>query len=86
MVERGFAALAVMGQSWGESMPEEVELSESRETWLSVQATLAKAFSSLLQQAWITAVQPMVSVKFCMLEFFVFTLILLLDHASLNIN
>ncbi|WJZ86762.1 hypothetical protein VitviT2T_006189 [Vitis vinifera] len=59
MVERGFAALAVMGQSWGESMPEEVELSESRETWLSVQATLAKAFSSLLQQAWITAVQPM---------------------------
>lgn len=59
MVERGFAALAVMGQSWEESMPEEVELSESRETWLSGQATLAKAFSSLLQQAWITAVQPM---------------------------
>ena len=67
MVDRGFAALAVMGQSWEESMPEEVEECESPEPWLSSQATIAKAFSSLLQQAWITAVQPMVSLKFCML-------------------
>lgn len=73
MVERGFAALAVMGQSWEESMPEEVGQCESPETWLSGQATIAKAFSSLLQQAWTTAVQPMVSCKLHMIWFFVFT-------------
>lgn len=82
MVERGLAALAVMSQSWEESMPEEIEQNESA-VWLSGQATIAKAFSSLLQHAWITSIQPMVRLKFCFVGSFVFVLVSLLDHGSL---
>uniref|UniRef100_A0A5B7BY10 Importin N-terminal domain-containing protein n=1 Tax=Davidia involucrata TaxID=16924 RepID=A0A5B7BY10_DAVIN len=59
MVERGFAALAVMAQCWEDSVPEEVEQNESSEMWLSGQATIARAFSDILQQAWLTPVQAM---------------------------
>ncbi|XP_057959016.1 importin beta-like SAD2 homolog [Malania oleifera] len=53
MVERGFATLAAMAHSWEDSMPEEVEESESSEMWISGQATIARGFSYLLQQAWL---------------------------------
>ncbi|KAK3025333.1 hypothetical protein RJ639_043842, partial [Escallonia herrerae] len=53
MVERGFAAVSVMAQCWEASMPQEVAQNESSEMWLSGGATIAGAFSDLLQQAWI---------------------------------
>ncbi|KAK9289104.1 hypothetical protein L1049_017576 [Liquidambar formosana] len=61
VVERGFAALAVMAQCWEDSMPEEVEQNESGEKWASGQAATARAFSALLQQAWLSPVHPIVN-------------------------
>ncbi|KAA8527975.1 hypothetical protein F0562_035156 [Nyssa sinensis] len=58
VVERGFAALAVMAQCWEDSVPEEVEQNESSEMWVSGRTTIARAFSDILQQAWLTPVQP----------------------------
>ncbi|KAK7388057.1 hypothetical protein VNO78_22860 [Psophocarpus tetragonolobus] len=54
VVERAIAALAVMGQTWEDSRPEESESDESRETWAMGQVAIARAFASLLQQAWLT--------------------------------
>ncbi|KAL6952985.1 hypothetical protein U1Q18_041395 [Sarracenia purpurea var. burkii] len=59
MVEQGFAALALMAQCWEDSMPEEGEQNESSEVGLSGQATIAGAFSNLLQQAWLRPAQRM---------------------------
>lgn len=64
MVERGFAALALMAQSWENFLREEVELDQSSGKWESGQAAIAKAFSALLQQAWLTHIQPLVSLSF----------------------
>ncbi|OVA16680.1 Importin-beta [Macleaya cordata] len=59
VVERGFAALAVIAQSWEDSCPEETEQNESSEEWRSGRAAIARAFSILLQQAWLKPVQLM---------------------------
>ena len=63
MVEQGFAALAVMAQCWEDSMPEEGEQNESIEVWVSGRATIARALSNLLQQAWLRPAQEMVSLQ-----------------------
>ncbi|KAH7678557.1 Armadillo-like helical-containing protein [Dioscorea alata] len=55
VVERGFSALAAMVQTWDESSDEFKEHENSR--WRSGCATIAKTFSSLLQQAWIMPIQ-----------------------------
>ncbi|RDX78950.1 Importin beta-like SAD2-like protein [Mucuna pruriens] len=54
VVERAIAALAVMGQTWEESRPEESESDESREKWAVGHVAIARAFAALLQQAWFT--------------------------------
>lgn len=63
MVERAIAALAVMGQTWEESRPEESESNESREKWAAGQATIGRAFAALLQQAWLTPLCTLVSLS-----------------------
>lgn len=64
MVERGFAALALMAQSWENFLREEVEVVQSSGKWESGQAAIAKAFSALLQQAWLPHIRPLVSLSF----------------------
>ncbi|XP_044500110.1 importin beta-like SAD2 homolog isoform X2 [Mangifera indica] len=59
VVERGFAALALMAQSWENSMPEEVEQDKSSEKWKSGQAAIAKSLSVLLQHAWLSCLHPL---------------------------
>ncbi|BBG94282.1 ARM repeat superfamily protein [Prunus dulcis] len=54
MVEKGFETLAVMDQSWETFTGEESEENESSEKWVSGRVTIARAFSALLQQAWLT--------------------------------
>ncbi|KAF5464846.1 hypothetical protein F2P56_014895 [Juglans regia] len=54
VVERGFAALAVMAQSWENLLPEEIEQNELSEKWTSGRATIGRAFSALLQHAWLS--------------------------------
>ncbi|XP_020226880.1 importin beta-like SAD2 [Cajanus cajan] len=54
VVERAIAALAVMGQTWEGSRPEESELDESREKWAAGQVAVGRAFAALLHQAWLT--------------------------------
>ncbi|BFG14847.1 hypothetical protein CerSpe_011210 [Prunus speciosa] len=54
MVEKGFETLAVMDQSWETFTGEESEENESSEKWASGRVTIARAFSALLQQAWLT--------------------------------
>nr|GMD29133.1 importin beta-like SAD2 homolog [Ipomoea batatas] len=61
MVERGFATLAVMAQCWRDSIPDENESNEFEEVWLPGQAIIMKAFSDILQQAWLKSAQPMES-------------------------
>ncbi|GMY28006.1 importin beta-like SAD2 homolog isoform X1 [Fagus crenata] len=56
VVERGFSALAVMAQSWENFMPEELEQNESSKKWASGRATIGRAFSALLQQAWLSPI------------------------------
>ncbi|KAL6190783.1 hypothetical protein ACLB2K_037177 [Fragaria x ananassa] len=53
MVESGFAALAVMAQIWENDMSEDLEENESNHNFLSGQATIGRAFSDLLQRAWL---------------------------------
>ncbi|XP_057992891.1 uncharacterized protein LOC110632928 isoform X2 [Hevea brasiliensis] len=53
VVERGFAALAVMAKSWESFLPEDFEQIESSEKWASGQAAIGKALSALLQQTWL---------------------------------
>ncbi|XP_062143385.1 importin beta-like SAD2 homolog isoform X2 [Alnus glutinosa] len=59
VVEQGFAALAVMAQSWENFMPEELEQNELSEKWASGRATVGRAFSALLQQAWLSPVHQL---------------------------
>ncbi|RZC04328.1 Importin beta-like SAD2-like isoform B [Glycine soja] len=54
VVERAIAALAVMGQTWEDSRPEESESDESREKWATGKVAIARTFAALLQQAWLT--------------------------------
>ncbi|KAG7995708.1 hypothetical protein I3843_01G123200 [Carya illinoinensis] len=56
VVERGFAALAVMAQSWENLFPEELEQNELSEKWTSGRATIGRAFSALLQHAWLSPI------------------------------
>ncbi|CAN6548395.1 unnamed protein product [Malus baccata var. baccata] len=53
MVEKGFEALAAIDQSWESFTAEQSEENESSEKWVSSRATIGRAFSSLLQQAWL---------------------------------
>ncbi|XP_021751943.1 uncharacterized protein LOC110717528 [Chenopodium quinoa] len=52
-VIKGFAALSVMAKSWLDAVPEEEEQNYISEKWESNQRTMARAFSALLQQAWL---------------------------------
>ena len=63
MVERGIAALAVMGQTWEDSRPEESdsESNDLQEKWAVDQAVIGKAFAALLQQVWLTPLSTQVS-------------------------
>ncbi|RXH71792.1 hypothetical protein DVH24_025293 [Malus domestica] len=56
MVEKGFEALAAIDQSWESFTAEQSEENESNEKWVSGRATICRAFSSLLQQAWLAPV------------------------------
>lgn len=58
VVERGFAALAVMAQTWEDYMPDETKRQQNQE-WQCGQAAIARTFSSLLHQAWLITVKPM---------------------------
>lgn len=53
MVEQCFATLAVMAQCWENSAPEDNEQDDSSQLWISDQATMMRAFSDLLQHAWL---------------------------------
>lgn len=64
MLEKGFATLAVMSQSWENSVPEETEQVESSEKWISGRTTNGKSLSALLEQAWLTPMHPVVSLNF----------------------
>ncbi|KAL3505566.1 hypothetical protein ACH5RR_030948 [Cinchona calisaya] len=59
MVERGLATLAVMGQCWEDAVPEEIEENGSSQMWASGQEAIKKAFSDLLQHAWLRPLQDM---------------------------
>lgn len=63
MVERGIAALAVMGQTWEDSRPEVSELNGVQEKWVADQAAIGKAFAALLQQVWLTPICTQVSLS-----------------------
>lgn len=60
MAERGIATLAVMAKCWEEAVPEEEE-NGSIQMWASGQEAIKKAFSNLLQDAWLRPLQEMVS-------------------------
>ncbi|XP_077240476.1 ARM repeat superfamily protein isoform X2 [Tasmannia lanceolata] len=59
VVERGFAALASMAETWEDYLSDEVKENKSSQEWRSGWATIARTFSGLLQQAWLPAMQPM---------------------------
>lgn len=65
MVEQGFASLAVMAQCWEDSASEENEQDGSSQLWRSGQATMMRAFSDLLQHAWLRSALRMVSLEPC---------------------
>ncbi|XP_043710645.1 importin beta-like SAD2 [Telopea speciosissima] len=58
VVERGFAALAVMAKTWEVYVAEQIEQDESSSNWQSGWVSMARTFSVLLQQAWLTSMQP----------------------------
>ncbi|EXB80274.1 hypothetical protein L484_025130 [Morus notabilis] len=62
MVEKGFGALAVMAQSWENFLSEDREQNESSEKWASGRAAVGRAFSVLLQQAWLSPMHPLCGV------------------------
>ncbi|KAK9139093.1 hypothetical protein Scep_008774 [Stephania cephalantha] len=57
VVDRGFSALAVMAKTLENCMLEEVEDNELCEKWGTSRATTARAYSILLQQAWLPSAQ-----------------------------
>ncbi|KAF5191926.1 importin beta-like SAD2-like protein, partial [Thalictrum thalictroides] len=59
VVERGFSALAVMAQILEDSVPEEIEENETHEKSRSDCLSVARAFSVLLRQVWLTPVEAM---------------------------
>ncbi|XP_038874632.1 importin beta-like SAD2 homolog isoform X2 [Benincasa hispida] len=61
VVERGFAALSVMAQSWENFILEKTELDASCERSTSDQATISGSFSSLLQEAWLAPMYSLMS-------------------------
>lgn len=60
MVESGFATLAVMVQCW-EAVSKESEFNELSEIQASCQKSIKESFSDLLQCAWLSQPQEMVS-------------------------
>lgn len=65
MVEQCFATLAVIAQCWENSASEENEQDDSSQLWLSGQTTMMRAFSDLLQHAWLRSAPLMVSLEPC---------------------
>lgn len=63
MVESAIGALAVMGQTWENSRPEESDSDESRDKWTADHVTIARAFAALLQQAWLAPLCTLVSLS-----------------------
>ncbi|XP_071706756.1 importin beta SMX1 [Rutidosis leptorrhynchoides] len=59
VVERGFATLSVISQCWEESLPEEEENVVTNNVAVVGRATIAKAFTDLLQRAWVTPAEMM---------------------------
>ncbi|WOL03237.1 hypothetical protein Cni_G11957 [Canna indica] len=57
VVEQGFAALAAIAKTWEASIADEDEEHDDKE-WQSGQSSIARSFSSLLQQAWIMPMEP----------------------------
>lgn len=84
MVEKGFATLAVMAQFWENFLSEEFEHNESREEWASGRATIGRAFSSLLQQAWLTPMSPLVRQQIPFSIYMAISIITCLDFILLN--
>lgn len=68
MVERGFEALAVIAHSWESFVVEESDENESSEKWATGQATIGRAFSALLQEAWLKPMQTGVGLPFGILS------------------
>lgn len=60
MVEQGFEALAVIAHSWESFVLEESDKNESNEKWASGRTTIGRAFSALLQEAWLKPMQTLV--------------------------
>ncbi|KNA17637.1 hypothetical protein SOVF_078380 [Spinacia oleracea] len=58
-VVQGFAALAVMAKSWQDTVPEEKEQDHFSGKWASDQKTMSRAFSALLQNAWLVTKEIM---------------------------
>ncbi|XP_019253328.1 PREDICTED: uncharacterized protein LOC109232117 isoform X2 [Nicotiana attenuata] len=59
---QGFASLAVMAQCWEDSASEENEQDGSSQLWRSGQATMMRAFSDLLQHAWLRSALRMLKI------------------------
>eukprot|EP01018_Ginkgo_biloba_P009463 Gb_12572 [translate_table: standard] len=58
VVELGFSALAAMARTWESAEPDESENGgKSLQEWKSGYATVARTFSDLLQQAWLSHMQ-----------------------------
>lgn len=85
MVERGFATLAVMSQSWENFIPEETEQIESSEKWISGRTENGKSLSALLEQAWLAPVHPVVSLIFFPCSGRNLTKCLLLTHTQIAV-
>ncbi|CAM8903073.1 unnamed protein product [Rhodiola kirilowii] len=51
--DRGFEALAALAKVWEDSLPEEDEEGQMHENWKTGRDTIARAFSFLLQKAWL---------------------------------
>lgn len=64
MVERGFAALSVMAQCWEDSLPEEGADDIADNVVVAGRLTIAKAFTDLLQVAWLRSAET-VSLNYC---------------------
>jgi hypothetical protein len=71
-----------MAQSWENVMPEELEQNELSEKWASGRATIARAFSALLQQAWLSPVHQLVSLRFLLSNIFARYCLYMLEHSE----
>lgn len=73
-----------MAQFWENFLSEEFEHNESSEKWASGQATIGRAFSFILQQAWLTPMRPLVRQQIPFSIYMVIRIIACLDFIVLN--